>query len=172
MSKDQIVPEINQAMLAEIDDANDRIDDISWWDTPVFILFWLLISVVFLQFFSRYVLNSSISWTEEIARYLLIIVAFAGSIICARKNSQIYLDFFHLYISKNTSKWLYAAMDLVSIGFFGYMTWIGIALAKRMGTQRMVSIDVSRGYLFWAIVACLALTALVTLARLIKTLRA
>lgn len=172
MSKDQTVPELDQALLAEIDEANDRIDDISWWDAPVFAAFWLLVIVVFLQFFSRYVLNSSISWTEEVARYLMIVVAFAGAIICARKNSHIFLDFFHLYLSARASRLLFAAMDLVTVIFFGYASWMGVSLAQRMGMQRMVSIDASRGYLFWTVVVCLALTALVTLARLIKNLRA
>ena len=31
-------------------------------------LFWLMCAVVFLQFFTRYVLNDSFAWTEEIAR--------------------------------------------------------------------------------------------------------
>ena len=34
--------------------------------------FWLLGLTVFYQFFTRYVMNDSAAWTEEIARYLLI----------------------------------------------------------------------------------------------------
>src|SRR5436190_2023466 len=32
-------------------------------------IFWVLGATVFYQFFTRYVLNNSASWTEEIARY-------------------------------------------------------------------------------------------------------
>jgi TRAP-type C4-dicarboxylate transport system permease small subunit len=144
---------------------------ISWWDAPVFAVFWVLMVVVFLQFFSRYVLNSSISWTEEVARYLLILVAFGGAVICARKNSHIFLDFFHLYLPKTASKWLFALMNIVTIGFFSFTAWTGITLAQRMGSQRMISIDWPRSHVFWVVVACLLLTALVTLYRMVKTLR-
>ena len=40
-------------------------------------LFWALGGTVFYQFITRYVFNNSASWTEEIARYLLICTVFA-----------------------------------------------------------------------------------------------
>src|SRR4051794_11995797 len=58
---------------APVDLSGHTIED---WIT--FALFWLLCGVVFLQFFTRYALNDSASWTEEIARYLLIFVVFLG----------------------------------------------------------------------------------------------
>ena len=41
-------------------------------DWPAFLIFWGLTVIVFLQFFTRYVLNDSFGWTEEAARYFLI----------------------------------------------------------------------------------------------------
>ena len=35
--------------------------------------FWVMVGCVILQFFTRYVLNNSFAWTEEIAIYALVI---------------------------------------------------------------------------------------------------
>jgi len=55
-----------------LEDVEVKFSDYSIEDYVSFVIFWVLGVVVFAQFFSRYVLNDSIAWTEEIARYLLI----------------------------------------------------------------------------------------------------
>src|SRR5690606_25023980 len=52
-------------------------------------LLWALVFVTFYQFFTRYALNDSAAWTEELAQYGLVVIVFVGSIIASRKNSHI-----------------------------------------------------------------------------------
>ena len=47
-------------------------------------LFWAMVACVFGQFFTRYALNNSLAWTEEIATNLLIAVVFVGAAGCVR----------------------------------------------------------------------------------------
>src|SRR5215831_2273406 len=56
------------------------------------ILFWGLAFIVFLQFFTRYILNDSLAWTEEIARYGLMWVVFIGGAMVTRRNTHIAVE--------------------------------------------------------------------------------
>ena len=53
---------------------------------------------VFLQFFTRYVLNDSFAWTEEIATYCIVALVFLGSAMCVRLSRHIQVDFLYRYL--------------------------------------------------------------------------
>ncbi len=61
-------------------------------DWLAFVIFWSLAFIVFLQFFTRYVLNDSLSWTEEIARYGLMWIVFIGGAMVTRRNTHIAVE--------------------------------------------------------------------------------
>ena len=61
-------------------------------DWLAFVIFWGLAFIVFLQFFTRYVLNDSLAWTEEIARYGLMWVVFIGGAMVTRRNTHIAVE--------------------------------------------------------------------------------
>lgn len=56
-------------------------------DWIAFGVFWAMAVIVFLQFFTRYVLNDSLAWTEEIARYALIWITFIGAAVVVRRTA-------------------------------------------------------------------------------------
>src|SRR5688500_20127569 len=58
-------------------------------------LFWLLGLNVFYQFFTRYVLNDSAAWTEEIARYLLVAITVVAIASATRRTRHIHVDFLY-----------------------------------------------------------------------------
>lgn len=131
------------------------LSDLQWDDIPVFVIFWILAFVVFLQFFTRYVLNDSLGWTEEIARFLLIAVTFTGAIMAVRKQSHIAVEFFYRWIPRTGRRIAQAFIDLVTIGFFGLLTVLTVQLAGRT-RQMMVSIDVPKAYVYWFVAVCFA----------------
>ncbi len=125
-------------------------------------MFWVLAGVVFLQFFTRYVLNDSLGWTEEIARYLLIVSAFTGAVIAVRKDTHIVVEFFYRYLPKRGRLWLSAAIDVGKVAFFVAATWYTVELAMRT-RQKMASIEVSKAVIYWIVAACFAAMTLYAL---------
>ncbi|MEO1090940.1 MAG: TRAP transporter small permease [Pseudomonadota bacterium] len=149
----------------------DDISDVRVSDIPVLLVFTVLFFVVALQFFTRYVLNSSLGWTEEIARYLLILLAFVGSVTCVRKGKHIYLQFFFRYLPEQVIKPLALLIEATVMGFFAYAGWLGLTLAERTQAQRMVSIDLPKNLIYYAVVAACFAMALCAAARLYQTLK-
>ncbi|MEO0819062.1 MAG: TRAP transporter small permease [Pseudomonadota bacterium] len=140
------------------DDAEPDLADIRWVDAGAMLVFWVLAFVVFLQFFSRYVLNDSIGWTEEIARYLLICTGFTGAVIAVRKDSHIVVEFFYRWLPRGARRVLSGAVDIGKVVFFAAATWITVDLAQRT-KQKMASIEVSKAVIYWIVAACfLAMT--------------
>lgn len=105
-------------------------------------LFWALGLTVFYQFVTRYVMNDSAAWTEEIARYMLVAVVFVGAAIGVAKNNQIQVDFFYRHMPAAMGRWLSRAVDVLRTAFFAaavFMTW---QMMEKIGNQtRMTIVD-------------------------------
>jgi len=63
-----------------------RVDYLGIISTLAFIV---MVIVVLLQIFARYVIRVSIPWTEELARYLLILITFIGGALAIRDKQHI-----------------------------------------------------------------------------------
>ena len=130
------------------------------WDGPVLVVFWALAGVVFLQFFTRYVLNDSLGWTEEIARFLLIVVTFLGGVMVVRRQTHIAVELLYRYIPRAARRTLQALIDVGSAVFFAALAWWCVQLSQRT-FQMMVSIDVPKSWLYWFVAVCFALMAVI-----------
>lgn len=127
-------------------------------DWLAFAIFWVLAAVVFLQFFTRYVLNDSIAWTEEIARYLLIGTTFVGAAMAARKGSHIALEILAFALPPAARRWFRFCLDLVATAFFAIAAWLCFEIAQAMWYQPMVVINVPLGTVYYVATFGLALT--------------
>ncbi len=144
--------------------------DLRWSDALVFAIFWILFGVVFLQFFTRYVLNNSLGWTEEIARYLLILVTFVGSVTAMRKGSHIAVEALLVYLPREAKHWTLVAVDGLVALFCGGMAWYAYQLGA-LAPGYMVSIDIPKSYLYWAVAAALAGVTVHAALRFVRRLR-
>jgi TRAP-type C4-dicarboxylate transport system permease small subunit len=103
--------------------------------------FWALGLCVFYQFFTRYVLNDSAAWTEEIARYLLICTVFVALASAARRTRHIHVDFVYRLIPAPAGRAMSTAIDVLRIAFFAVATGLTIQMMLRMTSLMMTIID-------------------------------
>ena len=110
------------------------------WATAA--LFWAMTLAVFTQFFTRYVLNDSFAWTEEIATYCLVAIVFVGSAMCVRLNRHIQVDFLYRYLPAAPARVIATMVDVVRFAFFAYASvliwrYIAIVADEEMTTVRL-----------------------------------
>ncbi|GAB2188013.1 TRAP transporter small permease [Roseibium sp. LAB1] len=144
--------------LLHFDETETDLSALKWIDAPGILVFWILAVVVFLQFFTRYVLNDSLAWTEEVARYLLILVCFLGSITATRRGAHITLEFLMRMVPPRLAKGLTVLSQTITLGFFASMTWIGIGLTQKT-RQKMISLPIPKAWIYTICVIALGLMA-------------
>ncbi|MCD6077379.1 MAG: dctM [Ramlibacter sp.] len=111
--------------------------------------FWVLGGVVFYQFFTRYVLNDSAAWTEEIARYLLIAVVFTGATLGVVKNNHIQVDFFYRYMPRRMARAMATAVDILRIAFFAAAVVLTLMMMLKLGSNsRMTMVDLPMNWVY------------------------
>jgi TRAP-type C4-dicarboxylate transport system permease small subunit len=120
----------------------------AWEDWIAFGLFWTLAGTVFYQFFTRYALNDSASWTEEIARYLLICTVFVGASVSVRKNTHIHVDIFYRFMPRQLARAAATFVAAIRIIFFAYAACLTWMLMDRIGKQQMAIIDWPIGIIY------------------------
>lgn len=143
-----------------IHDEEVDFSDVTWEAWGALAFFWALGLTVFYQFFTRYVLNNSASWTEEIARYLLIACVFVGAAIGVAKNNHIHVDFFFKFMPAKVTRLMALFVDVVRIAFFATMTVLTLQLMKKLGDYKMTIIDFPMNVLYGVCLAGFAAMAL------------
>lgn len=110
------------------------------WDDFTLFLFICLLVAATLQVLSRYVLEAPLPWTEELARFLLVWVAFLGSASVTRRKMHIAVEFLS---SKFTGKvagviniLLYLVMVIfLAILFYGTLVMFESSWPVHAGTM-------------------------------------
>src|SRR5215813_6849359 len=107
-------------------------------DWIAFVIFWSVAFIVFLQFFTRYVLNDSLAWTEEIARYGLMWIVFIGGGMVTRRNSHIAVELLANILKPGPVRSaLLAFVDLIKFVFLGLLAYFSVTILERMHYQTM-----------------------------------
>lgn len=139
-------------------------------DWITLLVFWGMGLSVFLQFFTRYVLNDSFAWTEEIAANCLVVVVFLGSVMCVRLGRHINVDLLYRLLPPSVVRILQFAVEAITIGFFGYISWLMWRYLDIVGDERMVTVDLPRGIVFYTVFAAFVMMFLRSVQNLVNDL--
>jgi TRAP-type C4-dicarboxylate transport system permease small subunit len=126
-------------------------------DWLTFALFWAMALSVFLQFFTRYVLNDSLAWTEEIATYCNVAIVFLGSAMCVRLNRHIQVDFLYRYLPRTPARGLATVIDLIRIAFFGYAAVLVWKFMSIISGEEMTTVQLPKNLFYGCVFAAFVL---------------
>ncbi|WP_229428833.1 TRAP transporter small permease [Microvirga pudoricolor] len=149
--KPEVHTEVTAEELAQVFDEPAPDADLSLYgveDWATLAIFWLMALAVFLQFFTRYVLNDSLAWTEEIATYCLVAVVFLGSSMCVRLDRHIHVDLIFRYLPHGIARGLSTAIDIVRTVFFAYAAWLVWRFMEIVGDETMTTIMMPKNWVY------------------------
>lgn len=120
-------------------------------------VFWTMCGCVFLQFFTRYVLNDSFAWTEEVASFCLVVVVFLGSAMCVRTSKHIHVDFLYRYLPKEAGRFASTFVDLFRIAIFAYVGWLVWRYKSIIPDEQMTTVDFPKWPFFMMVLVAFVL---------------
>lgn len=144
VSAEALAHSFEEADHQEVDLSEHRFED---WITLV--VFWVMVALVFLQFFTRYVLNNSLAWTEELAVNCLIALVFIGAAMCVRRDRHIQVDILYRYLPVKVSRVLATLIDLVRLGALLYVSILVWNYIGMVGDEAMTTINWPKNIIYW-----------------------
>ncbi|AEH85700.1 MULTISPECIES: TRAP transporter small permease [Mesorhizobium] len=126
----------------------------------------LMTVIIFWQVFSRYVLNSSPSWTESSAVLLMGWFIFLGAAVGVRERTHLGFDVLLYFLPPSAKAVLRSISDVVVLAFGFGMIVYGVQLARLTWNTVMPSLDLPGGVGFLPVVLGGALVCLFSLERL------
>jgi TRAP-type C4-dicarboxylate transport system permease small subunit len=96
--------------------------------------------IVCLGVFFRYVLNSSLTWYDEFASYMLVWLTFYGTVVADYQRRHIGFDVLVNKLAPPARKVVDVVGELAVLGFQFVLFYYGWVLMERMGDETAISL--------------------------------
>jgi len=110
---------------------------VEWWAVC---LLAGLVSIVCLGVFFRYVLNSSLTWYDEFASYMLVWLTFYGTVVADYQRRHIGFDVLVNKLAPLARMVVDVAAEVAVLGFQFVLFYYGWVLTQRMGDETAISL--------------------------------
>ncbi|MBX9974487.1 TRAP transporter small permease [Cytobacillus firmus] len=104
--------------------------------------------IIFWQVIARYVVGSSLAWSEELSRFLMILMIMIGSSLALRENQLISVEIVPEAIRGRAKKWLTVLVHLISIVFYIVIIAFGWKVAQSFGNQIAPGTGISMFFIY------------------------
>ena len=101
--------------------------------------------------FFRYVLNDSLSWTEEISRYGLVYITYIGCATAVRRRSHIRIDLIERLLPPAGQRVVAIFVDLMMLAFLAFMAINAFRIMDVLWTSRSAAVGLPIIYVYAAI---------------------
>jgi len=108
----------------------------------------------------RYGVQSSLTWSEEIARYSFIWGIFIGTSVAARRGQHIVVDAFVKAMPRALQRWQRVANLVLCAAFFALFAYVSILLVQNAVPQKSAALEISIAWVYASAVLGAALTVL------------
>lgn len=127
----------------------DFIDKITTWITCCVV--GIMVLMVSLQVISRYIFHNSLSFTEELARYMFIWSVFMGSVLAMNQRKHVGMTFF-AELFKGTAKRVEQLIaDICTNIFFLLLLVFGSLMVKNAIAQYTPALNISFSLVYLAV---------------------
>lgn len=119
-------------------------------------------ALIIAQIFMRFAIGSSITWSEELARYLFIWMTWIGTSYAVRKNAHIRVTALSQKLPEKFTHHFNILIHIIFLMFCVLVVKEGMALSEKIFrfNQQSASLGVRMGYIYLAPVVGLSMTAL------------
>lgn len=141
------------------------IDLLEWWAVLLLVL---MVAVVSLGVFFRYVLNAALVWYDEFASYLLVWLTFYGAVVASHRRRHIGFELVVDRLSPPPRRVLEFISESFVLGFQVVLCYYGWLLTRKMGDETAVSLVwVKMGWIYSVLPISGGLMLLISLGRLL-----
>lgn len=96
--------------------------------------------ILFIQVIARY-LGSSLSWSEEVGRYLLVAITFLGATVAYKRANFIGLKGFGAKLGPFIEQAIVRLLQLLTLACFGLITWFGTSYTIKAWDQTSTAVE-------------------------------
>jgi TRAP-type C4-dicarboxylate transport system permease small subunit len=100
----------------------------------------LMTMAVILQVITRYAMKNPLSWTEEVARYLMIWMAFTGGSCIVKKWDNIYVDVFINMMKQKPRKMMLSVQKFVVLGLLIYTFYLCMTVFPKVSAFQTTAV--------------------------------